>query len=135
MLGSGWEERPERGKIDQICVMSTAAIRAITSGDDRDTWATAGDQVFMDLDLDKENFTTGDRVVVGSHDGVVLEVTPKPHTGCPKFSKRFGPDSLKVVNCPQGKRMRLRGIYFHVVRNGTMKEGDSISKVDPSFGS
>lgn len=134
MEGSGWEERPERGKIDQICVMSTAAIRAIANGDDLDAWAAAGDQLFIDLDLSRDNFDTADRVLLGGNNGVVLEVTPKPHNGCPKFSKRFGADALKVVNCPQGKQKRLRGIYFHVVRGGIVRQGDSIVKVDCTFG-
>lgn len=134
MEGSGWEERPERGTIDQICVMSTRAIRVISDSEDHDVWAAAGDQVFMDMDLSKQNFATGDRVVVGGDDGVILQVTSKPHNGCPKFSKRYGADALKVVNCPEAKQLRLRGIYFHVHRGGTVKEGDSIRKVDPSFG-
>lgn len=129
MDGSGWKERPERGKIDQICVMSVEAIRAITGGDDVDTWAAAGDQVFMDMDLSKGNLITGDRIIVGDENGVVLEVTDKPHNGCPKFSKRFGAEALKIVNCPQGKSRRLRGIYFCVIRDGVIKEGDTIRKM------
>lgn len=129
MEGSGWKERPERGKIDQICVMSVESIRAITGGDDVNTWAAAGDQIFMDLDLSKRNLANGDRVVLGKDNGVVLEVTEKPHNGCSKFSKRFGADALKLVNCPQGKFKRLRGIYFCVLRDGVVKEGDRIRKV------
>lgn len=124
--GSGWVERPERGKVDQVCVMSAAAIRAI-AGDDEANWPAAGDQVFMDLDLGKGNLKTGDRVRVGEQ--VVLEVTEKPHNGCGKFAKRYGVDALKIVNSPLGKERRLRGIYFKVVGEGEIRRGDSIVKI------
>lgn len=131
MAGSGWVERPERGNIDQICVMSTASIRTI-AGEDPVRWPAAGDQMFMDLDLGKGNFATGDRVCVGREGvekDVVLEVTGKPHNGCAKFAKRYGSDALKVVNAPLGKQRRLRGIYFSVVREGVIRTGDRIVKI------
>lgn len=128
MQGSGWVQRPERGTVDQICVMSVAAIRAI-AGDDVNRWPAAGDQLFMDLDLGKENLKAGDRVEVGDG-GVVLEVTSKPHNGCAKFAMRYGEDALKLVNAPLGKKRRLRGIYFQVVKEGVVKTGDRIVKIE-----
>lgn len=131
MAGSGWVEKPERGTIDQICVMSTTAIRAI-AGDDMEKWPAAGDQLFMDLDLGKGNLKTGDRVMVGREGAerdVVLEVTSKPHNGCSKFSRRYGADALKIVNAPLGKERRLRGIYFRVVMEGVIRTGDRVVKL------
>lgn len=131
MAGSGWVEKPERGTIDQICVMSSAAIRAI-AGDDMDKWPAAGDQLFMDLDLGKGNLKTGDRVMVGREgpeNDVVLEVTSKPHNGCAKFARRYGADALKIVNAPVGKERRLRGIYFRVVTEGVIRTGDKVVKL------
>lgn len=133
MSNSGWVENPERGKIDQICVMSTAAIRAITGGDEEWKWAEAGDQIFMDFELGKHNLQTGDRVKVGEK-GVVLEVTEKPHTGCAKFSKRFGVDALKVVSTPLAKERRIRGIYFAIIKEGPISTGDEIVKVPSDYG-
>lgn len=136
MHGSGWEEEPGRGHADQICVMGTSEIRIVTNSDDPTVWAEAGDQMFFDFDLSKSNLATGDRVALGQVDDkcVVLEVTPMPHVGCPKFSKRFGKDALRVVNGPSGRRMRLRGIYFRVVRGGVVRTGDAIAKVAGDFG-
>lgn len=131
MIGSGWVLQPARGTIDQICVMSTAAIRAI-AGDDPAKWPAAGDQIFMDLDLGKGNFQLGDRVKVGrdgKEDEVVLEVTSKPHNGCAKFARRYGADALKIVNAPLGKQRRLRGIYFSVVQEGVIRTGDRVVKL------
>ncbi|PXF46048.1 hypothetical protein BWQ96_04223 [Gracilariopsis chorda] len=131
MENSGWVERPEVGKKDQICVMSEAVIRAITNGDDKDEWAAAGDNLFVDLDLGKHNLKVGDRVQVG--DRVLLEVSSKPHTGCIKFSTRFGQDALKAVSVPLAKERRLRGIYFFVVKGGEIKAGDKIKKLKPEL--
>lgn len=91
MIGSGWKLNPnKKGYLNQICVMSSQAIRVITNSEDKDAWAEAGDQIFMDLDLSKENLSPGDRVVLGSTDnGVILEVTPEPHNGCAKFATRY----------------------------------------------
>lgn len=130
MSGSHWKYCEKTGVTDQICVMSCEAIRAIANGDDPDAWALAGDQLFMDFDLTKNNLKVHDKVVVGDYDtGVVLQVTTKPHYGCAKFAKRYGADALKVVNCPEGKRRRLRGIYFHVIRGGVISTGDPINKL------
>lgn len=136
MTGSRWKFRESTGRTNQICVMSCEAIRVIANGDDPDAWALAGDQLFVDFDLGKSNLNVGDRVIVGNPDsGVVLQVTSKPHNGCAKFAKRFGLPALKIVNSPEGKRRRLRGIYFHVVRGGIISTGDSISKLtQPSNG-
>lgn len=130
MEGSGWVEKKDGGKSDQICVMSVDAIRAITKCEDENIWAAAGDQIFMDFDLTKDNLQPGDRIIVGdAEDGVILEVTERSHNGCSKFSKRYGIDALKIVNCPEGKAQRLRGIYFKVIRDGIISQGDGIVKM------
>jgi MOSC domain-containing protein YiiM len=128
--GSGWKERYNEtknpGYIDQVCVMPTACIRAV-AGDENAAvlWPPAGDQLFMDYNL--ASLFVGDRVRVGEQ--VVLQMTKKPHNGCLKFAARYGPDSLRVMNSPEGKRRRLRGIYFNVVTDGVLRTGDRIAKV------
>ena len=59
----------------------------------------------------------------------MIEVTPEPHTGCAKFSARFGTDALKFVNKSPGRELRLRGVNTRVVTPGTVRAGDSISKL------
>lgn len=130
MEGSGWEFNPERGPVDQICVMSTAAIREITGSEDPDIWAEAGDQIFMDYELGDHHLQIGDFVQVGPKDrGVLLQVSPKAHTGCGKFARRYGSDALKVVANKLARERRLRGIYFVVVKDGVIETGDDIVKV------
>ena len=86
----------------------------------------AGDQLYVDLDLSIENLPAGTRLAVGD---AVIEVTPEPHTGCAKFSARFGTEALKFVNKSPGRELRLRGVNTRVVTPGTVRAGDAISKL------
>ena len=47
-------------------------------------------------------------------------MTPEPHTGCAKFSARFGTEALKFVNKSPGRELRLRGVDTRVVTPGTV---------------
>ena len=120
LVGDGWRERDGRFE-SQITLMNSRAAELLAQSDDR--WALAGDQLFVDLDLSDDNLRAGDSLTLGS---VVLEVTPEPHTGCRKFSARFGPDALRFVNSPAGRHAHLRGIYAKVVQSGTVKTGEEI---------
>ena len=54
-------------------------------------------------------------------------MSEKPHTGCAKFSARFGTDALRFVNSPEGRRLRLRGMNTRITKSGTVRVGDPIS--------
>ena len=92
----------------------------------KERWQLSGDQLFTDLDLSAENLPPGVRISVGS---AILEATDQPHTGCKKFSARFGVDALKLISSPIGKELQLRGINAKVVRNGEIKPGDTVKKL------
>ena len=109
----------------QIAVMSARAADLVSAGD-RSRWPLAGDNLFVDLDLSASNLAPGQRLAAGS---VEFEVTAEPHDGCPKFAKRFGRDAVMFVNTPAGRDLHLRGVYFRVVRAGTVKVGDRITKI------
>ena len=89
-------------------------------------WALAGDQLFVDFDLSEANLPAGTCIAIGS---AILEVSSTPHTGCAKFSERFGKDALKFVNSPDGKQLHLRGINARVVQAGEIRVGDVVKKV------
>ena len=57
-------------------------------------WPLAGDQLYVDLDLRHENLPPGTRLS-GLGDP---EVTDLPHTGCAKFTARFGSGATQFVN-------------------------------------
>ncbi|HUQ40747.1 MAG TPA: hypothetical protein VM030_11400 [Acidimicrobiales bacterium] len=129
--GDTWSVRPSKRTPDgsphpdmQLNVMNAraAALFAVTP----DRWALAGDQLYVDLDLTPENLPAGTRLQLGS---AVIEVTDQPHNGCPKFVERFGADALRFVMSPVGKELRLRGINARVVTAGTVRRGDTVTKV------
>ena len=108
----------------QICIMNSRMINLVAG--DRDRWELAGDNLFVDLDLSRENLQAGQQLSVGE---CVIAITEQSHNGCSKFSQRFGAAVLKVVNSPMGKEWRLRGIYAKVIKAGDVSVGDLITKL------
>ena len=121
-----WLKLPD-GRPDpdvQICIMNSRMINLVAG--EKHRWQLAGDNLFVDLDLSRENLRTGQLLTIGE---CVIEITEQSHNGCAKFSHRFGPSALKVVNSPTGKEFRLRGIYARVINAGDVRVGDLITKV------
>jgi MOSC domain-containing protein YiiM len=108
----------------QLTLMNARAAAAIAG--ERERWPLAGDQLYVDLDISCTNLPAGSRVQIGS---AVIEFSEKPHTGCAKFSTRFGNDALRFVNSPTGRELRLRGANCRVVVAGTVRAGDAIKKL------
>jgi hypothetical protein len=131
LVGDDWVRRASSQTADgsphpgaQVTLMNVRVISLVAG--DRDRWALAGDQLYVDLDLRPENLPPGTRLAVGS---AVVEVTELPHTGCAKFTERFGPAAIRFVNGQSGRALRLRGMYVRVVEGGTVRPGDSIRKL------
>ena len=129
--GDTWRARGSRHTADggpnpeaQLTLMNARAAAAIAG--ERERWALAGDQIYVDLDLSRANLPPGSRVQIGS---AVIEFSEAPHTGCAKFSARFGNDALRFVNSPTGRELRLRGANCRVVKAGTVRAGDAIKKL------
>ena len=102
--------------------MSARALEAV-AGHDRANWTLAGDQLIVDFDLSEANCPAGTRLAVGA---ATIEVTMKPHTGCAKFSDRYGIDAARWIN--SRKDLRLRGICAAVIEPGIVALGDTIRK-------
>jgi hypothetical protein len=131
LVGDNWNTRGSRHMPDgsanpdaQITVMNARAIALLAQTENR--WPLAGDQLYVDLDLSDDNLPPGTRLAIGS---AVLEVSPVPHTGCKKFSARFGVDAMKFVNTPEGKQLHLRGINTRLVQPGIIRVGDAVRKL------
>ena len=131
LVGDTWQDRPSARSADgkahpdmQITIMNSRVAALVAQ--DKDRWQLSGDQLFTDLDLSVENVPPGTRISVGS---AILEATDQPHTGCKKFSARFGIDALKLISSPIGKELQLRGINAKVVRSGEIKPGDTVKKL------
>lgn len=108
----------------QLTLMNSRAAALIAGPEDR--WPLAGDNLVVDLDLSMTNLPVGQRLRLGD---AIIEISPEPHTGCAKFSKRFGPDALAFVNSPEGKQLRLRGVNALVIEAGWVRTGDRIAKL------
>jgi len=131
LVGDTWKVRvSEHSKDDQphlyaqITVMNARATELLAGTEDR--WALAGDQLYIDFDLSDDNLPPGTRLAIGS---AIIEVSAEPHTGCKKFSSRFGVEAMKFVNSPEGKRLHLRGINTRIVQGGVIQVGDIVRKV------
>lgn len=105
----------------QINIMNSRAIALIAC--EKDRWALAGDQLYVDMDLSGSNLPAGTRLEIGS---ALVEITPEPHTGCVKFASRFGVDAVKFVNSVRGRQLNLRGVNARVVKPGIIRTGDTV---------
>ncbi len=123
LIGDRWSAEP-RNPETMLTLMNARAAAAVAGP--VENWAPAGDQLFVDLDLSYANLPPGTRLAVGS---AVIEVTAIPHRGCGKFTKRFGVDAAKFVNSELGRELNIRGINARVVAGGTVRAGDSVTKL------
>ncbi len=131
VVGDSWRARGSGRTEDgvahpdmQLNVISSRVLDLITG--DRERWPLAGDQLCVDLDLSDENLPPWTKLRIG---GAVIQITDQPHTGCGKFSSRYGADALRWVNSAAGKAFNLRGVNARVVEPGTIRRGDPVSKL------
>ena len=131
LSGDNWLSRGSRHMSDgsadpdmQLNIMNTRVVALVAQDPDR--WHLAGDQLFIDMDLSKENLPVGTRLAIGT---AIIEVTSPPHTGCKKFVSRFGLDAMLFVNSGVGKELCLRGICAKVVQAGTIRVNDIATRL------
>lgn len=131
LVGDNWISRPSKATADgspdplrQLTIMNSRALATVAGAPDR--WWLAGDQLIVDLDLSIDNLPPGSRLRIGTAE---VEVSTPPHTGCAKFSGRFGLDALRFVSTPEGKRHRLRGLNARVITPGLVRSGDRVAKL------
>lgn len=129
VVGDSWHVRPSSKTAEggphpekQVTLMNVRVIRLLA---EEARWPLAGDQLYVDLELSAANVPAGTRLAIGE---AVLEVTAAPHTGCAKFSERFGSEALRWLNTAEGRALNLRGIHARVVEPGTVRTGDRIHK-------
>jgi len=131
LVGDTWKDRgssrtPDGGPHPdmQLNIINARAADLVAAHTDRRV--LAGDQLHLDLDISLDNLPAGTQLALGT---AIIEVTEQPHTGCKKFSARFGADAWRFVNSPEGRALRLRGLNAKVVVPGTVRQGDTVRKV------
>ena len=131
LSGDNWKTRGSAKSADgsaridaQITIMNSRAIALIAQK--KEFWALAGDQLYMDIDLSEENLPPRSRLSIGP---VILEITPPPHTGCKKFTDRFGHDAVRFVNSDLGKQLHLRGVNSKIIQPGEIHSGNVVYKL------
>ena len=122
--GDAWGRRPSPHPQAQIATMQSSVAALIANGQPLTLF---GDNLFLDLDLSRENLPAGSRLRIG---GAILEVAALPHDGCRKFLSRFGADALKFVSGKDLRHLNLRGIYLRVVGDGLVRPGDAVDVIE-----
>jgi MOSC domain-containing protein YiiM len=129
LVGDRWEAhvdadgRVHRG--NQLTIASTRLLELIAESE---RWPLSGDNLLVDMGLDEVRLPAGSRLSIGGT--VVVQISEEPHTGCAKFSARFGSDALRFINSPEGRELRLRGVNAHVLVPGTISTGDAVRRVE-----
>ena len=128
LVGDRWAAQDARSTpvflAAQLTLIGIRVLAAIEP--DRTRWPLAGDQLYVDLDLSIDNLPAGSRLAIGS---AIIEVSETPHTGCAKFSARYGGAAQRWVNSEVGRAHRMRGLNARIVEAGTVRVGDRIRKV------
>jgi hypothetical protein len=131
LSGDNWHVKYSKSRPDQlpdpnaqITLMNSRVAQVVAQ--DRARWSLAGDQLYVDFDISEENLPAGTRIAIGE---VVLEISALPHTGCAKFTARFGSDAIRFVNEAHVRKFRRRGANARVIQAGLVHQGDVIRKV------
>ncbi|MGD2078875.1 MAG: MOSC domain-containing protein [Chloroflexota bacterium] len=132
LVGDNWRARGSRSTEDgrahpgmQITIMNSRIVDLLAG--DRARWPLAGDQLYVDMDISDDNMPVGQQFTIGE---ALLEITEVPHTGCAKFTERYGSAAIRFVNSPEGRAARRRGVYARVIKPGRINTGDLMQKTE-----
>ena len=132
LVGDDWYARGSKSMRDgssnpdaQLTLANARAVDLVAAGD-RERWALAGDQFYVDFDISEANLPAGTRLALGH--GCDRGVGRAPRR-LRQVQSRFGKDAHRFVNTKAHRHLNLRGINARVVEPGTVRRGDAIRKV------
>ena len=91
-------------------------------------WPAAGNNFFVDIDLSPGNLPPGTLLGLGSAE---IEITNQLNKGCQIFIDHYGRNACIFVNTVPGWSLRMRGLYARVVKDGKVRLGDQLRKLQP----
>ena len=124
LIGDRWADKDRDSFGEQITLINSTVAKLLCG--DEQPLHMSGDNFHVDLDISEAALPVGARLRFGE---AVLEVTPDPHTGCKKFSERFGAEALRWVNYKPNRVNRLRGVHCRVIESGHVTPGDVVELV------
>ena len=86
-----------------------------------------GDTFVADMDMSETNLPAGQLLRVGS---AMLQVSEVFNEGCVKWKVRYGAAAKDWITAPGHPELRLRGVLCSVWRDGVIRTGDVLSKVE-----
>lgn len=108
----------------QVCILPKRVLDLVWR--DRENTAHPGDTFIADMDMSLQNLPTGTILQAGS---AQLKVSDVFNDGCVKWKVRYGKDAKDWITANGHPELRLRGILCSVHKNGTIRNGDILSKV------
>jgi GNAT superfamily N-acetyltransferase len=120
--GDRWGEGESPNPEAQVSILD-ARVAAVLAGGDPARLSVPGDNLVVEMDVDEASLPVGTRLRAGT---ALLEITPKPHTGCAKFRERFGDAALRWVS--EQRPQRRRGVYARVIEGGAIAVGDRVTR-------
>lgn len=119
-----WAEEGRYGITHQIAVIRTDIARLIANGQPLELH---GDNLYLSLDLSRENLPAGTLLRVGS---ARVRVNEQAHNGCKKWAQRFGLSAMQLNMAPNHRATRVRGLYFQCVEAGRVTVGDMVTVLE-----
>ena len=108
----------------QLNIINARFLEMVAQSEER--MPLAGDQLVVDLDISEANLPAWTKLSIGD---AVIEITDQPHSGCAKFTRRFGRDAQRLANFELGTAMKLRGVNARVVTPCRIRQGDAITEL------
>jgi hypothetical protein len=130
--GERWETAPWLRLPDgtahpgiQICILQRRVLDLVWT--DRENTPHPGDTFIADIDLSEANMPEGQLLAAGT---AVLRVSEVFNDACVKWKVRYGAAAKAWVSAPDHRALRLRGVLCSVARDGVLRNGDILRKID-----
>ena len=108
----------------QVCILQKRVLDLVWR--DRVNTVHPGDTFIVDMDLSEANLPVGQVLCAGD---AMLRVSDVFNDACVKWKVRYGDAAKTWVTAPGHPELRLRGVLCSVERDGTIRNGDRLTKL------